>query len=402
MSLLIEGALPGSPIAPGFESQVRGETAGGSFGDLLAQLFAAPAQRAEALAAELEVEPEGPQLAEAAVAEAEVEEGAGQPSPLANLLALPHLTVTTLSPITLTSPAPSQGGEPQPAGTTPPQSPAEPASELEAPAFDSAEAQPVAGELPIFANGQPTEPSTDPGGEQQPIAMKAVQPPVEASEATQPSQPSPIVESETQQSVVRPVGNANASNGNGNNEGNREQGRPQFANNVVAAAHNASQTGGAAVAEVAQSAGAESAPQLMAPDQVVEAVIERAEAGGGEVSIRLDPPELGEVTIRVITDGDSVRVHIQVERPEAVQLLRNAASALESLLSERGLDLSDVFVGADQRGPREQSGKQSEAREDESETPFSALLSAPPGAEVRQHNRIRSAYNPDGALLYRV
>ena len=156
MSLLIEGALPGSPIATGFESQVSGETAGGSFGDLLAQLFAAPAQQAEALAAELEVEPAGPQLAEA-----EVEEGAGQPSPLANLLALPHLTVTTLSPITLTSPAPPQGSEAQPAQTTPPQSPAEPASELEAPAFDSAEAQPVAGELPVVANGQPTAPMTD-------------------------------------------------------------------------------------------------------------------------------------------------------------------------------------------------------------------------------------------------
>ena len=400
MSLLIEGALPGSPIAPGFESQVSGETAGGSFGDLLAQLFAAPAQQAEALAADLEVELEGPQFAEAAVAEAVVEEGAGQPSPLASLLALPHLTVTTPSPITLTSPAPPQGSEAQPAQTTPPQPLAEPAVEPEAPAFDSAEAQPVAGELPIVANGQPTEPNTDPGGEQPPIAMKAVQPPVEASEATQPSQPSPIVESETQQSVVRPVGNANASNGSG--EGSPEKGRPQFANNVVTAAHNASQTGGAAVAEAAHAAGSEPAPQTMAPEQVIEAVIERAEAGGGEVHIRLDPPELGEVTIRVITDGDSVRVHIQAERPEAAQLLRNAASALESLLSERGLDLSDVFVGADQRGSREQFGNQSEAREDESETPFSALLSAPPGAEVRQHNRIRSAYNPDGALLYRV
>lgn len=404
MSLLIAGASAATATVHGFETTVDGESTEGGFGDLLAQLFAAPGATQQAAAGMMPGSVELP--TESGGEEDLVEEG----------LALLESMLT--SPIAITVPVEGPPAEAQTANTatTATAAPAAPGTVAQPPVAEPAapttqgqfgtgtpvEDAPTAGivevEAPVASTESPQEQALEPGMES-PIDAVALPEEREAKPA-EFTAASSEADAETQQSVVRPVGNAQASNGN--SEGNPEQSRPQFANNVVAAAHNASQTGGAAVAEVANAAGAEPAPQVMAPEQVVEAVIERAEDGGGEVSIRLDPPELGEVLIRVTTDGDSVRVHIQAERPEAAQLLRNAASVLESLLSERGLDLSDVFVGADQRGSEQQSGDQPQARDDESETPFSALLSAPPGAEVRQHNRIRSAYNPDGALLYRV
>lgn len=409
MSLLIAGASNATATLHGFEATVDGESTEGGFGDLLAQLFAVPGETSQAAAGVLPAGVEMP--IESGGEEDLVEEG----------LALLETMLT--SPIATTVPVegPPTEAQTENTATTATAAPAAPGTVAQPPVAEPV--APVAQEQ--FGAGTPIEDAPPAGSVEVEVEVEAGVAIAESpqEQALEPGMESPIdavalpeereakpaefsgvsseAEAETEQSVVRPVGNAQASNGD--SEGNPEQSRPQFANNVVAAAHNASQTGGAAVAEVASAAGAEPAPQVMAPEQVVEAVIERAEDGGGEVSIRLDPPELGEVLIRVTTDGDSVRVHIQAERPEAAQLLRNAASALESLLSERGLDLSDVFVGADDRGSEQQFGDQPRGRnEDESETSFSALLSAPPGAEVRQHNRIRSAYNPDGALLYRV
>lgn len=209
-----------------------------------------------------------------------------------------------------------------------------------------------------------------------------------------------LVDTESEVSVVRPAGNASQTTNNNTNASPEQQ--TAFVNNLAAASQATAPPVTNQADTAVQAMPGDPLPMpSMAPERVVEAVIERAEAGGGEVHVRLDPPELGEVTIRVTTEGDAVRVHIQVERPEAGQLLRNAVAALESLLSERGLDLSDVFVGSGDREAREQAQQQPSAGED-ADTPFGALLEGPSTMEVRQHNRIRSAYNPDGALLYRV
>jgi flagellar hook-length control protein FliK len=399
MSLLIAGPSPGAAVPSVFEAAVDGESTGEGFGDLLAQLFAVTTGVQPAVPGVVSPATEAPtEMAE------ESGEGSEELLALESLLTLPNQQAApAVAPPTEAQTAPVATGadvQPELAGPVPAESSKATAVTEQTPAAISSQDAPLASEasteLPTAspAEDQALEPALGASPE------AATLPEAREQKALVQDAASPEPASEPQQSVVRPVGNADASSGN--NEGNPEKGRPQFANNVVAAAHNAPQTGGAAVAEAAQQAGANPEPQIMAPEQVVEAVIERAEAGGGEVNIRLDPPDLGEVTIRVITDGDSVRVHIQAERPEAAQLLRNAAGALESLLSERGLDLSDVFVGAEQRGSQQSFENQSQSREDQSSTPFSAFFDAPPGAEVRQHNRIRSAYNPDGALLYRV
>ncbi len=136
-------------------------------------------------------------------------------------------------------------------------------------------------------------------------------------------------------------------------------------------------------------------------DQVASAVIERVEAGGGEARIHLEPLELGEVTIHVRTDGDEVRIEIRAERPDAARLLRDQSQDLSSLLGSRGLNLSDVNVGVG----GENAGSFFESRQDHPRPvvgEFAAVLGLDDPSSASRHNRLRAAYNPDGALLYRV
>jgi flagellar hook-length control protein FliK len=146
------------------------------------------------------------------------------------------------------------------------------------------------------------------------------------------------------------------------------------------------------------------APAPAAPlEQVADVVIERLEDGGGEARLVLDPPDLGEVVIRLHTRADHVRVEVIVERPEALLMLRDGSPSLQALLAQRGLDLGDAtFLLSQQRG--EQHGEAGEQMA-EAESGFAGLLGFDePGDPSTTHNlqRLRSAYNPDGALLYRV
>lgn len=216
--------------------------------------------------------------------------------------------------------------------------------------------------------------------------------------------------------VVRSVGNANESApGQGDSHSGRkpEDARPlprASANGIAHASANS------AVGELRQAAPEAPTPEVAdapAPadppaelpqqvDQVASAVIERVEAGGGEARIHLEPLELGEVTIHVRTDGDEVRIEIRAERPDAARLLRDHTQDLSSLLGSRGLNLSDVNVGVGGGN----AGSLFESRRDQPRPvagEFAAVLGLDDDpSSASRHNRLRAAYNPDGALLYRV
>jgi len=159
------------------------------------------------------------------------------------------------------------------------------------------------------------------------------------------------------------------------------------------------------VAEAAPVAEPRPAQPLAPTEQVARAVIERVNEGGGEAVIRLDPAELGHVRIHVSTTSEGVRVEVHAERPEAVALLRSSTPDLSSLLNGQGLDLSSVYVGL---GGRETGGNGSdgapwaERGQRPADGEFANILGIGDTGSVERHNRLRSTYNPDGALLYRV
>jgi flagellar hook-length control protein FliK len=104
------------------------------------------------------------------------------------------------------------------------------------------------------------------------------------------------------------------------------------------------------------------APPRFAPQtvQTLAAQIVRRQGEGGRVfDIRLDPPELGRVGVRLEMGRDQmVKAMLSAERPDTLQELQRTARDLERALAEAGLTLAEnglSFSLSDQHGGRDGS-----------------------------------------------
>jgi flagellar hook-length control protein FliK len=97
-------------------------------------------------------------------------------------------------------------------------------------------------------------------------------------------------------------------------------------------------TGAAAPAPAAQAL-----PQTPVPLAGVGlAIAGRALAGGNRFEIRLDPPELGRIDVRLVVDKDgSVTSHLIADNKNTLNLLQQDASGLQRALQNAGLKTSD-------------------------------------------------------------
>lgn len=79
--------------------------------------------------------------------------------------------------------------------------------------------------------------------------------------------------------------------------------------------------------------------------------------GIGQAEIRLDPPELGHMMVRIQVQQDQTQVQFQVANPTARDLLEQATPRLRDMLMEQGLNLSDSQISYHDggRGQQEQS-----------------------------------------------
>ena len=85
------------------------------------------------------------------------------------------------------------------------------------------------------------------------------------------------------------------------------------------------------------------------PDQVVESVRWLADQKGGEVRVRLNPPELGHLDIRVSVNDDQTYVTITANNAQARDALEQHLGRLRALFDAAGLDLADAQVAPEQR-----------------------------------------------------
>ena len=90
------------------------------------------------------------------------------------------------------------------------------------------------------------------------------------------------------------------------------------------------------------------------------AIAARAQSGSNQFDIRLDPPELGRIDVRLDVDRDGqVTSHMTVERADTLQLLQSQQPQIEQALQQAGLKTADnglqftlrdqSFTGAEQR-----------------------------------------------------
>jgi flagellar hook-length control protein FliK len=76
-------------------------------------------------------------------------------------------------------------------------------------------------------------------------------------------------------------------------------------------------------------------------DLAVE-ISNQAHAGKNHFEIRLDPPELGRIDVKLDVDGDgNVSTRLVVDRSDTLDLLKRDASTLERALQQAGLKTGD-------------------------------------------------------------
>ncbi len=84
-------------------------------------------------------------------------------------------------------------------------------------------------------------------------------------------------------------------------------------------------------------------------NQLVEKVRWMVNQNNLQADIRLDPPDLGAMKVRVSLSGESASVNIVVQSQQAKDLLDNAAPRLKDLLEEQGIALGQSSVEQEQK-----------------------------------------------------
>ncbi len=122
-----------------------------------------------------------------------------------------------------------------------------------------------------------------------------------------------------------------------------------------------------------------------ARDSVFKQILFKLDKNGGEMRLRLDPPELGELDLHlVVENGNSLRLSIGAERADLRDLLQDGLGELQQALQARGLNVAHAEVHTRQQGDgrRSEAGASShrDAREpDESATTTAAAPRAGTG-----------------------
>jgi flagellar hook-length control protein FliK len=91
-------------------------------------------------------------------------------------------------------------------------------------------------------------------------------------------------------------------------------------------------------------------------DQVTTGLTGALAAGQLEVVLRLHPPELGELSVRLQVNGRDVSAWFESALPQVQQALSQGMEQLQTGLANAGFSLNDAWVGADAWKPRGGAG----------------------------------------------
>lgn len=99
----------------------------------------------------------------------------------------------------------------------------------------------------------------------------------------------------------------------------------------------------------------------LANDQMAEKVQMMMSKNLKNLDIRLDPPELGRMQIRLTMNSDLANVHFTVTNPQARDIIEQTLPRLREMLAQQGMQLADSSVQQQNRG--EQQGGYSTAEQ---------------------------------------
>jgi len=118
-------------------------------------------------------------------------------------------------------------------------------------------------------------------------------------------------------------------------------------------------------------------------DQIAGQVVRMLSSGSQEAVMRLYPPELGEVTVRVAVSGHDVAAWFGSPEPHVQTAISAAIGQLQADLGNAGYNLNGAWVGADTSGARPQNASQPQ--------PVSRTPAAAPGLPTVGGGRLQPA-----------
>ncbi len=124
-------------------------------------------------------------------------------------------------------------------------------------------------------------------------------------------------------------------------------------------------------------------PEVISEARVTQALRAAVNSGARRISMRLDPPGLGSVTVEVEVEGGVAKVRVVTETSAASGLLSSHGNELRQTLKEQGLVLSEFNVKADAgqsnergEGSREHLAQDRSRLENDADVPVGAERSA--------------------------
>lgn len=103
-----------------------------------------------------------------------------------------------------------------------------------------------------------------------------------------------------------------------------------------------------AVKPAFRTSGAATAQMLeQARESIFKQILLKLADGGGEMRMRLDPPEFGELDLRMVVEhGNRMTLAIQAERPELADLMQRHLGELTQALADAGIQLDQADIAA--------------------------------------------------------
>jgi hypothetical protein len=96
--------------------------------------------------------------------------------------------------------------------------------------------------------------------------------------------------------------------------------------------------------------------------------------GGGEIRVKLHPENLGELHLRIVTDGKQVGIHVQASDDKARKILEESLSDLKDSLSKHQLSLGSVDFAVGQAQGAFSSDMGGDSRQNQSHQSFSGNM----------------------------
>ena len=139
-------------------------------------------------------------------------------------------------------------------------------------------------------------------------------------------------------------------------------------------------------------------PLNLQKNDAVKALQEKVNAmlniNNKEAEIRLDPPELGSMQIRIRSEAEQAQVNFVVQNQQAKEALEQSMPKLKEMLAEQGIELGESNIQQD-------SGSSSEQSTDEAQELANSKLDNPESqAQNSQQTRTNSSSSDSGIDYY--